>query len=340
MTLDEMMKNINPAKTNNSKEKRKRNWDDVNLGIHFSEFNEKKKEIFDQSEDKNKMFMFDNLNDSQEVSNSYERMTQKKSSSKNRPFSSILNLSKINGNESTKHRNTQIQYNVSPNNDMAYESPKTNIKQARPFSQISKGKQNTSMTTKKAPIFTNREHIPKQSNITPKNNEKKKKEIISKLDQLDERKLSRLARVVDKLASVDDLLSSDTLTESKDSRLESFMIGNLKDKFNINYIKTESINFGNININMNNNNKIKIFDENITENLTSYRAGTNKSLIDSCVNRQNSLHIVIVSNWGHSEKVGITEIQLFDSIGEQIHITDCLISGYKSKIIDRYILLI
>lgn len=300
-----MMSNMNiPAKNNNSKEKRKRNWDDVNLGIHFSEFNDKKKEIFEHSDDRNKLFILDNLNDSQENSNSYERVSQKKNSTKNRPFSSIFNLSKINGNESTKYRNTQIHYERSPKREMGYKSPKANVKAARPFSQISKGKPNTSMTNKKAAIFTNREHIPRgqsrqynyiNQEITPKNNDLKRKEIISKIDKLDDRKLNKLARVVDKLTSVDDLLSSDTLTESKDSRyMESFILGNLKDKFNINYIKTDSINFGNININMNNNNtsKIKIQDEHTQGNLISYRA--NRSVLESTVIKKNSIFLIIL----------------------------------------------
>lgn len=106
---------------------------------------------------------------------------------------------------------------------------------------------------------------------------KKKFDILSKIEQLDEKKLSKLARVVEELANHPEeqselLDSTEKLSELRKSKeiykggvnptntvnnanlssnMHNFFFNNIKDKLNINYIKADSVNFGNININLN-----------------------------------------------------------------------------------------
>jgi hypothetical protein len=296
-TLDDVIDNL---ENKSSKENRKRNWDDAKIGVHFSEINEnyfinnyKNSEYINKSNEKN--LLLDNLNDSNDFTNSFEKNTFTKFSSKNRPFSSIMNLSRIKALESTKNKNTIIQYEPSPkkvpNIEFIFKSPKVNIRNNRPNSQISNLKHNNSMTTKKTVNYTNRDKSNDRNmkkykypiiNTTPISFEKKKLEIINKLDQLDERKLNKLARVVEKLTNIDELNSSEATFSDKKNlknyKMESLIIDNFKEKFNINYIKTDSINFGNININLNQNNKL--YENNVVNTIeqSTYRFNGSSSM--------------------------------------------------------------
>lgn len=93
------------------------------------------------------------------------------------------------------------------------------------------------------------------SNDINNKNLSKKYDILSKIDKLDDKKLNKLAKVIEELSNKQEI-SDSSIFESqnfKPSNVESVMLRNLSEKFSINYIKTDSVNFGNVNINLNNN---------------------------------------------------------------------------------------
>jgi hypothetical protein len=205
------------------------------------------------------------LNDSYEVLRE-EMITSTKSRKPifTRPMSSIMNISKINTvKESVKPLlNLHCESpNKTSNIEFIYKSPKNfELKSTRPLSQIQKKQQvrtvykplnksnrETTMSTKSIKK-TVTQYPPILSHASPK--EIKKNDILSKIEKLDERRLTKLAQVIDKLAvdeSINVTESKNTLFNSK-KNMDSLIFNNFKNKYNVDYIKTESINFANFNI--------------------------------------------------------------------------------------------
>ena len=94
-------------------------------------------------------------------------------------------------------------------------------------------------------VMNNPVNIDLQSAIDK--NKKKKIEIFNKIDKLNESRLKKLEIVVDKLASIDDTIDSKYMSPNNTnySKIKN------SDKYEINYIKTDSVNFGKISININ-----------------------------------------------------------------------------------------
>lgn len=91
-----------------------------------------------------------------------------------------------------------------------------------------------------------------------------KNEIIKKISLLDEKKIGKLARLIENLDHID-LNKQKTQQKTKTkSNLKEQKIQAVN-KFNINYIQTDNINFGNININLN---STKDFNSSNTKLLT------------------------------------------------------------------------
>ena len=82
-----------------------------------------------------------------------------------------------------------------------------------------------------------------------------KKDIIKKINQLDENKIGKLAKLLEKLDYID-LVSSKNKKNLKNSEFNKSDNIHSINKFNINYIQTDHFNFGNININLNTVNNI------------------------------------------------------------------------------------
>lgn len=102
-----------------------------------------------------------------------------------------------------------------------------------------------------------RNYNPTINTGNKKSSTKKRVDLLSKIEQFDDKKLKKLARVVEELANYSDEQSELSLLEnpmkSSSKNVQNMIFNNIKDKFNINYIKADSVNFGNININLNNN---------------------------------------------------------------------------------------
>ncbi len=128
-------------------------------------------------------------------------------------------------------------------------------------------------------------------------------------------------------------------------------------KYNINYIQTENVNFGNINISLNNANMNKPInsssinkelinniksilldkskqieeDKEIITPLYSDKRKKNFELFSNIKEKTDLSHIsnysvisfLIQSTWGNLDKVGLTEIQIFDKKGKKINIIEC-----------------
>lgn len=127
-------------------------------------------------------------------------------------------------------------------------------------------------------------------------------------------------------------------------------------KYNINYIQTENVNFGNINISLNNAhvnkpinssninkeliNNIKsillektkqIEEKDVIGKLYSDKRDKNIELFSNLKDKTDLSHIsnysvisfLILSTWGNTEKVGLTEVQIYDRKGKKINIIEC-----------------
>jgi hypothetical protein len=193
------------------------------------------------------------------------------------------------------------------------------------------------------------------------NTEKKspKKDIIKKIDKLDENKIVKLEKLLEKLDDIE-LTNSKKRKKMKVSKTKVPERVQSVNKFNINYIQTDNINFGNININLSTSNNLctnklltKRSDEDklrssLNLNLETKRNKkevrfTNKNSDDKLEHKlslskirsntfspissksnlnldSNVITISILSNWGHHREVGLTEIQLFDSKLQKISI--------------------
>jgi hypothetical protein len=142
-------------------------------------------------------------------------------------------------------------------------------------------------------------------------------------------------------------------------------------KYNINYIQTENVNFGNINISLNNANMNKpINSSNINKELInniksilldkskqieeekeiiapiySDKRKKNFELYSNIKEKTDLSHIsnysvisfIIQSTWGNLDKVGLTEIQIFDKKGKKINIIECHVFNGAEDGINKYI---
>ena len=181
---------------------------------------------------------------------------------------------------------------------------------------------------------------------------------MKKINQLDEKKIGKLAKWLEKL-DYNDIIQSKNRKSLRNSQTDKSDKIQSFNKFNINYIQTDNINFGNVNINlntMNNINNNKFFnkhngeDDKLRSSWNSKSESKNLKKIvkfndnndqKSSIIRSNSnsksplssneiilldcsmLTIIILSNWGNQYKVGITEIQLFDTKFQKINIIEC-----------------
>jgi hypothetical protein len=309
------------------------------------------------------------LNDSYEMMKEDLINTNKKKTSITRPLSSIMNMSKMNKLNEMQKPFINI-HNESPNKtsniQFIYQSPKNfELKTNRPLSQIQQkqskpiyrplNKSNREVTMSSKLIKkTQYPPIVNPSDSTPKQD--KKKDILSKIEQFDERKLNKLAKVIDKLA-IEDFSDIITVTDSKNlgtskKNVDSLIFNNFKDKYN--YTKTESINIANFDIKNDvekekskekeRRSGVKQFEDELSSLIIEEGVKSNRNLnkriifnnpfgtsqssnYNIILDSLSSVSFVIISNWGNVEKVGLTEIELFDTNCKRVEIMECQVSN-------------
>jgi hypothetical protein len=179
----------------------------------------------------------------------------------------------------TSHKNLTIEYsklnnrNLSSNmlsnsnNPINTINPKKNSKILQHFNPSSNA---NSQHINKLPNLSNNNSSSNSNSNTnypaigshSNSQSKKKIEIMSKIEKLNDKKLHKLARVLEELANHSGEFSQLSLQDSKQFRdssssknMQNMIFRNMTEKYNINYINADSVNFGNININANNNSR-------------------------------------------------------------------------------------
>ncbi len=230
--------------------------------------------------------------------------TQFNFSRKKNQYPTISNVQKISGNNV---RNNINNLNNVLNNLIYSRNPSTNSKNKNNMSNTSNiiesnvvlsssnyNDINMNYNNKKKPnanknssnsnsdiISSNYKGTSKNNSANKNNITEKKNDLMEQLEKLDEKKIKKVFKYIEKLSDNTNFDTSGiTVLESR-TFLENK--GNSIDKLNINYIKTDSINFGNININVNNNNNSNN-SNNVNNNFNSTSSGI--SQVNYSINNQ------------------------------------------------------
>lgn len=156
----------------------------------------------------------------------------------------------------------------------------------------------------------------------------RKKAYLTKMAKMDDENFNKIIQIVDKIdnterrADNEGILKKNVVHYTQTNSIETLVSSpsvdrNItkanNDNFFINYIKTDAINFGNININYNNHYSI----ENQRQSQT----------FDGKKAALNSISVRILSNWGHNQQIGLTGIEIYD-------INDALVPIKEIKVIN------
>ena len=212
-------------------------------------------------------------------------------------------------------------------------------------------------------------------------NSNKKNDIISKINQFDEKKISKLARLLERFDNIDVEESNEFNTDNKPNKNESHIFNKKLhpiNKFNTNYFPGNNqipnnhdnnqdsledeiplkLSLSKLKLNLNSSMSNKIADglnikrDSILVKDNSNIPNINETLRKTSLKEQEycsprhpqksnflfsvdykSITINLISNYGHPEKIGLTEIQIFDRTNKKINILDCRIGNSEGNII-------
>jgi len=217
----------------------------------------------------------------------------------------------------SSHKNLTIEYSKLNNRHL---SSNTFINSNNPINRVNPKKNSKILQHFNPSANANSQHINKLPNLSNNNSSsnsnsnnnypaigshsnsdsRKKIEILSKIEKLNEKKLHKLAKVLEELANHSGEISQLSLQDSKQFKdsssssknMQNLIFRNMTEKYNINYINSESVNIGNININVNNksneatNNFHKVSTDRSNLKNFSLKVKNNKKTFEDFINEE------------------------------------------------------